>query len=183
MSETPPPMPLSAGAQMSCAEVRPYLSAYVDGELAEPLRAQVARHLAGCAECAARAESYQATDALLESAPGVAPSAQAQEAARLLRTAPGKTAAPEKLPALGPMAYVYLYVGAPERALESYEVDVQAGNGTAFAYPMWHPGYAALRKTERFKKFVRDKGLVDYWKARGWPEFCHPTTGADFACS
>jgi anti-sigma factor RsiW len=73
MSETPPPMPLSAGAQMSCAEVRPYLSAYVDGELAEPLRAQVARHLAGCAECAARAESYQATDALLASLPATTP--------------------------------------------------------------------------------------------------------------
>jgi negative regulator of sigma E activity len=66
-------MALSAGAQMSCAEVRPYLSAYVDGELAEPLRAQVARHLAGCAECAARAESYHATDALLASLPATMP--------------------------------------------------------------------------------------------------------------
>ena len=74
MSETPPPMtPISAGAPMSCAEVRPYLSAYVDGELAEPLRAQVARHLAGCAECAARAESYHATDALLASLPATMP--------------------------------------------------------------------------------------------------------------
>ena len=74
MSETPPPMtPISAGAPMSCAEVRPYLSAYVDGELAEPLRAQVARHLAGCAECAARAESYHATDALLASLPATTP--------------------------------------------------------------------------------------------------------------
>jgi hypothetical protein len=65
--------PISAGAPMSCAEVRPYLSAYVDGELAEPLRAQVARHLAGCAECAARAESYHATDALLASLPATTP--------------------------------------------------------------------------------------------------------------
>jgi anti-sigma factor RsiW len=74
MSETPPPMsPIPAGAPMSCAEVRPYLSAYVDGELAEPLRAQVARHLVGCAECAARAESYHATDALLASLPATAP--------------------------------------------------------------------------------------------------------------
>ncbi|HEY7094431.1 MAG TPA: zf-HC2 domain-containing protein [Ktedonobacterales bacterium] len=73
MSETPPPMPLSPGAQMSCAEVRPYLSAYVDGELAEPLRAQIARHLAGCAECAARAASYHATDALLASLPATTP--------------------------------------------------------------------------------------------------------------
>src|SRR5690348_6207183 len=75
MSETPPPMaPLSPGAQMSCAEVRPYLSAYVDGELAEPLRSQIARHLAGCAECAARIEAYHSTDALLASLPGTAPS-------------------------------------------------------------------------------------------------------------
>ena len=61
MSETPPPMtPISAGAPMSCAEVRPYLSAYVDGELAEPLRAQVARHISGCAECAAAAAGWSA---------------------------------------------------------------------------------------------------------------------------
>jgi hypothetical protein len=74
MSETPPPMtPISAGAPMSCAEARPYLSAYVDGELAEPLRAQVARHISGCAECAARAESYYATDALLAGLPATMP--------------------------------------------------------------------------------------------------------------
>jgi len=60
MSETPPEI-----APMSCAEVRPYLSAYVDNELAEPLRSRIARHIAGCAECAARAERYRATDALL----------------------------------------------------------------------------------------------------------------------
>ena len=74
MSDTPPPTPISPGAPMSCAEARPYLSAYADGELAEPLRSQVARHLAGCAECAARVESYGATDALLASLPATAPS-------------------------------------------------------------------------------------------------------------
>jgi Putative zinc-finger len=73
MSDTPPPAPLAPGAPMSCAEARPYLSAYVDGELAEPVRSRVARHLAGCAECAARAESYRATDALLASLPETAP--------------------------------------------------------------------------------------------------------------
>ena len=73
MSDTPPPTPISPGAQMSCAEVRPYLSAYADGELAESLRSQVARHLAGCVECAARVESYRSTDALLASLPATAP--------------------------------------------------------------------------------------------------------------
>jgi hypothetical protein len=65
--------PIPVGASMSCAEVRPYLSAYVDGELAEPLRSQVARHLVGCAECAARAEGYRATDALMASLPATTP--------------------------------------------------------------------------------------------------------------
>jgi hypothetical protein len=59
---------------------------------------------------------------------------------------------------------------------------------------LWHPSYAPARKTERFKAFARNAGLVDYWRAKGWPEFCRPVTperasakagpmGADdFAC-
>jgi hypothetical protein len=40
-----------------------------------------------------------------------------------------------------------------------------------------------VRKTEPFKAYVRSIGLVEYWRAKGWPEFCHRTTGDDFACS
>jgi TolB-like protein len=25
--------------------------------------------------------------------------------------------------------------------------------------------------------------LVDYWKARGWPDMCQPTTADDFECN
>ena len=25
-------------------------------------------------------------------------------------------------------------------------------------------------------------GYVEYWRAKGWPDLCHPTTGDDFAC-
>jgi hypothetical protein len=39
-----------------------------------------------------------------------------------------------------------------------------------------------LRKTERFKAYVRERGLVEYWRAKGWPEFCKPTTDDDFVC-
>jgi hypothetical protein len=42
---------------------------------------------------------------------------------------------------------------------------------------LWVPAYAPARKTERFKAYVRKVGFVDYWRARGWSEFCHPTTG------
>jgi hypothetical protein len=50
---------------------------------------------------------------------------------------------------------------------------------TAF---LWHPAYAEARKTERFKTFMRKVGIVDYWRARGWPEFCRPLGSDDFMC-
>jgi hypothetical protein len=42
------------------------------------------------------------------------------------------------------------------------------------------PTYAAVRKTERFKNYVRKAGLLEYWRAKGWLEFRHPTTGERF---
>jgi hypothetical protein len=41
---------------------------------------------------------------------------------------------------------------------------------------------APLHKTERFKAYMRNTGLVDYWKARGWPDLCKPVGANDFAC-
>jgi hypothetical protein len=46
----------------------------------------------------------------------------------------------------------------------------------------WHPTYAPVRKTDRFKKAVSDLGLVEYWRARGWPAQCHSLGASDFAC-
>jgi hypothetical protein len=40
-----------------------------------------------------------------------------------------------------------------------------------------------LRKTERFKAYVRKAGLVDYWRARGWPDLCRPVGEDDFICT
>ena len=46
----------------------------------------------------------------------------------------------------------------------------------------WHPTYAAVRRTERFKNVARGLGLVDYWRERGWPAQCHPQGAEDFVC-
>jgi hypothetical protein len=106
-------------------------------------------------------------------------------AARLMRTAPAQAASPETLPPLGTSGFVYLYIGASDRAFDIYQASTQAGfhssGGTENAF-LWHPSYAALRKTERFKAWVRAEGDVEYWRAKGWPEWCHPTNGDDFAC-
>jgi len=64
---------------MRCADARPYLSAYADGELAEPLRALVGQHIADCAECRAAVQRAQAVDRLLASLPRTAPSPEVYE--------------------------------------------------------------------------------------------------------
>ncbi len=129
---------------------------------------------------------YSEAADMLEKAPtGNAGPAVLKEAARLLRAAPAKVAAVDTLPRLGVrLDWVYLYGGAPERAIQTQEFSVKMG----FVAPVelavvWHPSYAPLRKTERFKAYVRALGLVEYWRAKGWPQWCHPTTGDDFACN
>jgi len=105
------------------------------------------------------------------------------EAARLMRTAPATTPSPQSVRRLGTLSFVFLHVGAPERALEPNEARAEGGFAVAIQIGhLWHPSYAPMRKTERFKAFVRKVGLVDYWRARGWPEFCKPVGADDFVC-
>jgi TolB-like protein len=106
----------------------------------------------------------------------------AEAAARLLRTARTAAASPQTLPRLGELGWVYLYVGAPDRVLEWYEDTLRAGYRGAQIVRLWGPPYAGLRKTERFKAFVREAGFVDYWRAKGWPDLCRPVRADDFVC-
>jgi hypothetical protein len=107
-----------------------------------------------------------------------------ETALRILRTAPTRAVSPQSLPRLTfDLNFVYLHVGAPERILEPFEDGVAAG----FLPPsevnsIWLTSYAPARKLERFKVFARSYGLAEYWRAKGWPELCRPTTGDDFAC-
>jgi TolB-like protein len=125
----------------------------------------------------------EAADLLLLMPPGGYDPKIVETAARLLRAAPAQAAAPQSLPRLGVLSFVYLYVGEPTRALETIEGGFAAGVwNTGLMISLWHTNAAPLRKTERFKALMRKANLVDYWKARGWPDLCHPTTGDDFAC-
>ncbi len=107
-----------------------------------------------------------------------------ETALRLLGTAPTLVASPESLPHLGNMEFVYLHIGATNRVLDFYEDILSAGYPLSVATSfLWHASYAPVRRTERFKAYVRKLGLVDFWRAKGWPNLCHPTTGDDFVCS
>jgi TolB-like protein/thioredoxin-like negative regulator of GroEL len=125
----------------------------------------------------------EAADTLLAIS-GRASRQSVEDAARLLRQAPAKAGAPRALPRLeGELSLVYAFVGALDRVLEYPEraADINFLGGNPLA-PLWHPLHAPLRKTERFKALVRRIGLVDYWRARGWPDLCRPVGADDFVC-
>jgi hypothetical protein len=128
----------------------------------------------------------EAADELGAIKPGAfAPPGAVAEAIRLLRAAPAQTASPQTILNGTGLEWVYLYVGAPNRAFEPFEKAAEAadlGGGRVGDFKFWAPPYAPLRKTERFKTYVRKIGLVDYWRARGWPDLCHPIGADDFAC-
>ena len=104
-------------------------------------------------------------------------------AAKLLESAPVRAAAPETLPRLGNLSFVFLHVGAPARVLEYYQDEVRGDYFQPISATwFWHPSYAPVRQTVQFKTVVRDLGFVDYWRARGWPAQCQPKGAEDFAC-
>ena len=95
-----------------------------------------------------------------------------------------EVASPQDLPSLGVLGWAYLYAGAPERVLDVYERDIEGGYFAGAGNPesLWHTAYAPVRKTERFKSYARRAGLVEYWRAKGWPNACRSTTRDDFIC-
>jgi TolB-like protein/Tfp pilus assembly protein PilF len=105
-----------------------------------------------------------------------------ESAIRIIRTAPEIADSPQNLPRIGILGFVYLHIGAPTRALEYFERNVGAGYFGVNFFVLWHPSYAPMRKTERFKALMRDAGLVEYWRARGWPDLCRPVGADDFVC-
>lgn len=68
---------MSAETTMRCEDVAPYLSAFADGELPEPLRSEVAEHVATCDACSATLVRYGEIDALLAAMPRSAPPPEA----------------------------------------------------------------------------------------------------------
>jgi TolB-like protein len=74
------------------------------------------------------------------------------------------------------------YLGDPEFALEVMEKAVGSNGGNVGR--LWYPVMKEVRKLPRFKEFVKEIGLVGYWKEYGWPDsnICHPVGDDDFEC-
>ncbi len=151
--------------------------------IAEGLPLNNAQRALVIAEINAAMHKYnEAADAMLNAPRELYPPEAIEAAAHLLRIAPAP-APRQDIPYLGAFSFVFNYIGLPVRALEYAEQVTNAGYTYAQFQIFWSSDYADVRKTDQFKALARKKGLVDYWRAKGWPQFCRPTTGDDFACN
>ncbi len=48
---------------------------------------------------------------------------------------------------------------------------------------VWLPQLAQMRQIPEFKAYLREIGIVDYWKEYGWPDICRPLGENDFECA
>lgn len=88
-------------------------------------------------------------------------------------------------PEAGPNGTILLalwaaYFALPELSLEL--MSKEATNGEAMP-ALWQPLMRDVRRLSGFKELVRASGLLDYWRAYGWSEFCRPRGDQDFACN
>jgi TolB-like protein/DNA-binding SARP family transcriptional activator/Tfp pilus assembly protein PilF len=147
----------------------------------EALPAGGTRNISLARAVAAEGRYREAADTLLATplADRVVSRQSIEDAARLLRSAPTKVKAPDALPVFdSALIYVYAYVGALDRGLDVQGLFLRLPQ----ARQLWSPEFAPIRKTERFKALMRHAGLVDLWRARGWPDRCHPAGAGDFEC-
>jgi hypothetical protein len=78
---------------------------------------------------------------------------------------------------------VYAFLGTADRAFNESRRELARDGAPKTQFSLvWAPAFAALRKTEQFKTLLRHAKLPDYWRARGWPDLCHPVGADDFEC-
>lgn len=51
-----------------------------------------------------------------------------------------------------------------------------------FSFLAWDPAYARYRQSNEFKEYIINAGILDYWKASGFPGQCKPMGTDDFEC-
>ena len=50
------------------------------------------------------------------------------------------------------------------------------------ASSVWYPVSRPHRRHPAMQTWARDEGFVELWRARGWPDLCHPVGDDDFEC-
>jgi hypothetical protein len=87
-----------------------------------------------------------------------------------------------------PLAYNLLalwagYYGDPQTALRLTRQIPRDLGANLILLQLWRPVFREMRRLPDFKDFVRELGLVEYWREFGWGDFCRPTGDNDFDCA
>jgi TolB-like protein/DNA-binding winged helix-turn-helix (wHTH) protein len=77
-------------------------------------------------------------------------------------------------------ARFWMELGDLDAAVDSIERNVLRHDINAMRDLWWRDG-ADLRAHPRFRPFIERIGLVEYWRAAGWPDVCRPA-GESFTC-
>jgi hypothetical protein len=78
------------------------------------------------------------------------------------------------------------WFGAEEEILTYLQSLLEAGDTTSLANSLegsiWFSTFKGVRQLPEFEDFLRDAGLADLWRERGWPDLCRPVGAEDFVC-
>ena len=76
------------------------------------------------------------------------------------------------------------YFGEPALSLQALRTMPRSGPTGSVLFSLWRPLEKETRRLPAFKEYVRQLGLVDYWRSTGkWGEFCRPVGTDDFECT
>lgn len=59
---------------------------------------------------------------------------------------------------------------------------VQRAGYASYQWIFWMPSERPLRQSPAFQKYVRDSGLLAFWREHGWPDLCRGDGGDGVAC-
>jgi hypothetical protein len=47
---------------------------------------------------------------------------------------------------------------------------------------LWGTSFKRFRRTDAFKRIIREAGVLSYWREHRFPPICRPFGADDFAC-
>jgi TolB-like protein/DNA-binding winged helix-turn-helix (wHTH) protein/tetratricopeptide (TPR) repeat protein len=81
----------------------------------------------------------------------------------------------------GNLAIWAAYFGETQLVVELLETSVS--RSAFLMHVVWLPVFDEVRQSPEFQSLLIRMGLVDYWRATGWPRVCRSVGSDDFACA
>jgi len=74
--------------------------------------------------------------------------------------------------------------GYQEEAVDFFSSGrTEFGFDTGFLYFLWQPNMRSFINLREVKDVLIEVGMLEFWKADGWPDMCRPLGDSDFECS